>query len=91
MGLYAPKLDKQVRFDSSNGILGTELDLWDDTEFAGEILQINSGIAYKASENVGIALNYNYFRVDVDVKDPDWKGLLKYEYRGPVLSVSFYF
>ena len=23
--------------------------------------------------------------------DPDWVGLLKYEYRGPVLSVFFYF
>ncbi len=78
-------------FTSLVGVFGIEIDLGDDTEFAGEILQINTGIVHKTFNNVGFALHYNYFRVDVDVDDPDWVGLLKYEYRGPVLSVFFYF
>ena len=82
--------DKWV-FTSLVGVFGIELDLGDESELAGEILQINAGVVYKAFENVGFALHYNYFRVDVDVNDPDWVGLLKYEYRGPVLSVLIYF
>jgi hypothetical protein len=78
-------------FTSFLGVFAIELDLGDDSEFAGEIIQLNVGVAYNAFENVGFALQYNYFRVDVDVNDPDWSGFLKYEYRGPVLSVVAYF
>ena len=82
--------DKWV-FTSLVGVFGIELNLGDDSELAGEIHQVNAGIVYKAFENVGFALHYNYFSVDVDVNDPGWMGLLKYEYRGPVLSASIYF
>jgi hypothetical protein len=82
--------DKWI-FTSLIGVFGFELDLGDDADFKGDILQINAGVAYKAFKNVGFALQYNYFRVDVDVNDPDWLGTLKYEYHGPVLSVSVFF
>ena len=82
--------DKWV-FTSLVGVFALEIDLGDDTEFSGEILQINTGIAYKAFKNVAFALQYNYFRVGVDVDDPDWMGSLKYEYRGPVLAIAVYF
>lgn len=78
-------------FTSLLGVFAIELDLGDDSEFAGEIVQLNVGVAYKAFKNVGLALQYNHFRVDVDVQDPDWMGFLKYEYRGPVLAVVVYF
>lgn len=78
-------------FTSLLGVFAIELDLGDDSEFVGEIVQLNVGVAYKAFKNVGLALQYNYFRVDVDVEDPDWMGFLKYEYRGPVLAVVVYF
>jgi hypothetical protein len=78
-------------FTSSLGVFAIELDLGDDTEFDGNIVQLNVGVAYDAFKNVGFALQYNYFRVDVDVEDPDWTGFLKYEYRGPVLGVAVYF
>jgi hypothetical protein len=72
-------------------VFAIELDLGDDSEFVGEIVQLNAGVTYKAFKNVGLALQYNYFRVDVDVEDPDWMGFLKYKYRGPVLAVVVYF
>jgi len=78
-------------FTSLLRVFAIELDLGDDSEFVGEIVQLNAGVMYKAFKNVGLALQYNYFRVDVDVEDPDWMGFLKYEYRGPVLAVVVYF
>ncbi len=78
-------------FTSFLGVFAIDLDLGDYSEFAGEIVQLNVGVAYKAFKNVGFALQYNYFRVDVDFNDPDWMGFLYYEYRGPVLSVVAYF
>ena len=82
--------DKWI-FTSLIGVFGIEIDFGDESKFSGKILQINTGIKYKAFNNVGFALQYNYFYVDVDVKDSDWVGLLNYEYRGPVLAVSIYF
>ncbi len=78
-------------FTSLLGVFAIDLDLGDDSEFVGEIVQLNVGVAYNAFKNVGLALQYNYFRVDVDVEDRDWMGFLKYEYRGPVLAVVVYF
>jgi hypothetical protein len=82
--------DKWI-FTSLVGVFALEIDFGDDSKFSGEILQINTGVAYKAFKNVAFALQYNYFRVDVDVDDSDWMGSLKYEYRGPVLAIAVYF
>ncbi len=82
--------DKWI-FTSLVGVFALEIDLGDDSTFSGEILQINTGVAYKAFKNVAFALQYNYFRVDVNVDDPDWLGSLEYEYRGPVLAIAVYF
>jgi hypothetical protein len=73
------------------GVFAVEIDLGDYSDLSGEILQFNTGLVWKAFENVGFALQYNYFNVDVDVNDSDWVGFLKYEYKGPVLAVAFYF
>ena len=78
-------------FTSMLGVFAIDIDLADDSDLSGEILQFNAGLIWKAFENVGFALQYNYFNVDVDVDDTDWVGFLKYEYRGPVLAVAFYF
>ena len=82
--------DKWV-FTSLIGVFGVDIDLGDDSEFAGTIMQFNAGIAYMAFENVAIGLQYNYFRVDVDVADSNWIGALEYEYRGPVLAIGIFF
>jgi len=90
-GSFDYAFNEKWLFTSLLGVFAIELDLGDDTEFAGEIVQFNAGVVYKAFKNVGLSLQYNYFRVDVDVDDPDWMGFLKYEYRGPVLAVVVYF
>jgi hypothetical protein len=82
--------DKWI-FTSLLGLFAIEIDLGDYSDLSGEILHLNTGLVWKAFENVGFALQYNYFNVDVDVKDSDWVGFLKYEYQGPVLAVAFYF
>lgn len=78
-------------FTSMLGVFAIEIDLGDDSDLSGEIVQFNTGLVWKAFDNVGFALQYNYFNVDVDVDDSDWVGFLKYEYRGPVLAFAFYF
>jgi len=82
--------DKWI-FTSLLGVFGVEIDLGDDSDLSGEIVQFNAGVVWKAFDKVGFALQYNYFNVDVDVNDSDWAGFLKYEYRGPVLAFAFYF
>jgi len=82
--------DKWV-FTSLIGYFGIDFDLGEESDLAGQILQINGGIAFKAFENVGFTLQYNYFRVDLDVSDTDWLGTLKYRYSGPVLAFVTYF
>ncbi len=90
-GTFDYVISEKWIFTSLVGVFALEIDLGDDSKFSGEILQINTGVAYKAFKNVAFALQYNYFRVDVDVDDPDWMGSLKYEYRGPVLAIAVYF
>ena len=82
--------DKWI-FTSMLGVFAVEIDLGDDSDLSGEIVQFNTGLVWKGFDNVGFALQYNYFNVDVDVDDSDWVGFLRYEYRGPVLAVAFYF
>jgi len=90
-GTFDYAFNEKWVFTSLLGVFAIELDLGDDSELVGEIVQFNAGVAYNAFKNVGFALQYNYFRVDVDVEDRDWIGLLKYEWRGPVLAVVVYF
>ena len=90
-GSFDYAFDEKWVFTSLLGVFAIELDLGDDSALVGEIVQFNVGVAYNAFKNVGLALQYNYFRVDVDVEDRDWIGFLKYEYHGPVLAVVVYF
>jgi hypothetical protein len=90
-GSFDYAFNDQWIFTSMLGLFALEIDLGDYSDLSGEILQLNAGLAWKAFENVGFALQYNYFNVDVNVNDSDWVGFLKYEYRGPVLTFAFYF
>lgn len=90
-GSFDYALNDKWIFTSLLGVFAVELDLGADSDLSGEILQFTTGLIWKAFDNVGFALHYNYFNVDVDVNDSDWVGFLKYEYRGPVLAVAFYF
>lgn len=90
-GSFDYAINEKWIFTSMIGVFAIEIDLGDDSDFSGEIVQINAGVMWKAFENVGFALQYNYFNVDVGVNDPDWLGAVKYQYRGPVLAISGYF
>jgi hypothetical protein len=90
-GSFDYAFNEQWIFTSLLGVFAVDIDLGADSELSGEIVQFNTGLIWKAFDNVGFALQYNYFNVDVDVDDSDWVGFLKYEYRGPVLAVAFYF
>ena len=67
-GSFDYAFNEQWIFTSMIGVFAIEIDLGDDSDFSGEIVQINAGVTWKAFENVGFALQYNYFNVDVGVE-----------------------
>ena len=74
----------------SAGLSGSAfyLDLDSDTfSFAGGLLNFRLSTEYWLFKNFGIVAAVNWFRVDVDVNDDEWKGALIYQYLGPQVYV----
>lgn len=64
---------------------------WLDVSFdkySGGLTNASVGIAYQAFDHLGVSLSYQYFGLDVDVKDTNWKGAVDIEYYGPFLSLT---
>jgi hypothetical protein len=59
-----------------------------DFNFEGSIVNVGFSTSYYIFNNVGLGLGINYFKLDVDVDDPDWNGSLEYSYWGPSASLS---
>ena len=60
-------------------------------DFSGSLLNLGVKTEYWLFKNVGIGAAVNYFNLDVDVEDSDWKGALDYQYFGPQVYVSVRF
>lgn len=60
-------------------------------DFSGSLLNLGVKTEYWLFKNVGIGAAVNYFNLDVDVEDSDWKGALEYKYFGPQIYVSVRF
>ena len=46
------------------------------------------GVQYQPWKHVGFALDYQYFKLAVDVDKSDWRGASNITYQGPFISVS---
>lgn len=62
-----------------------------DGEFDGSVLSVLAGVRYKVFKHLSVSLNYDWFRVQVDVEGDKWNGDLDYKYRGPMFTVSTFF
>lgn len=60
-------------------------------DFSGSLLNLGVKTEYWLFKNIGIGAAVNYFDLDADVEDDDWKGALDYEYFGPQIYVTFRF
>ena len=57
----------------------------------GEIWHLDATLQWHTWENVSLELGYNYFDLDFDEGDADFRGLFNYTYQGPFLGVAIAF
>lgn len=68
------------------------LDLNDDTfSFSGTVTNVNLSTEYWVFNNVGLGVAVNWFKLDVDLDESEWKGTLDYEYWGPQIYATVRF
>jgi hypothetical protein len=60
-------------------------------DFSGNLLNLEVKTEYWLYNNIGIGAAINYFNINADVEDDDWKGALDYTYFGPQIYVSVRF
>ena len=68
----------------------TRLDYLDVSfdKYSGGLTNVSVGIAFQAFEHLGVSLSYQYFGLDVDVKETNWKGEVDIRFQGPFLSLT---
>jgi hypothetical protein len=68
------------------------LDLDDDTfSFSGTLTNLRLSTEYWVFNNLGLGVALNWFKLDVDLDDSDWKGSVDYEYWGPQIYATIRF
>lgn len=68
------------------------LDISDDTfAFSGTITNLKLSTEYWILKNIGLGTAINWFALDVEVDDSEWKGELDYQYLGLQLYASIRF
>jgi len=78
-------------FVSRLGWLAVELNVDEDEELSGEIINANVGVQWNAFEHVGFFAHYQIFDVNVDYLDNSKKFAVDYDYSGPLLGVEVRF
>ncbi len=59
--------------------------------FDGLLVDATLGINYHLNDHFGLGLQYNYFELDVIVRDSGWRGQIDTKDRGPYLFLSVHF
>lgn len=68
------------------------LNLDDDTfSFSGSVTNLRLSTEYWVFNNVGLGIAVNWFKLDVDLDDSDWKGSVDYQYWGPQVYATVRF
>ncbi len=60
-------------------------------DVGGSLWNLSPGVNYNIFKNIGLGLNYKFFRVDVDVDKDDWKGGFAMSFSGPAFTINGYF
>ena len=56
-------------------------------KYDGTLWNTSIGVNYQAFRHVGFDLSYQYFNLNANVDDPDWRGGVDMTYSGPVIAV----
>jgi hypothetical protein len=57
--------------------------------YDGRLINASLGANYQILKNVGLGLSYNYFELDVEIRDTNWKGKAETKYKGFFAFLSF--
>jgi hypothetical protein len=57
--------------------------------YEGHLINASLGANYQMLKNVGFGLSYNYFELDVKIRDTYWKGRAETRYKGFFAFLSF--
>ncbi len=63
----------------------------DSFGFSGTLINLRLSTEYWFFNNVGLGAAINWFSLDVDVNDGDWRGILDYQYWGPQVYAAVRF
>ncbi len=75
---------------SSRWVFSTRMD-WlkvSINPYDGSIINAAAGLDYVISEHFAFALNYNYFNLNVGIRDSDWRGEAEIRFHGPYVSIK---
>ena len=75
---------------SSRWVFSTRLD-WlyaSVNPYDGYIINAAAALDYVMSEHFAVALNYNYFNLNVGIRDSDWRGEAEVRFHGPYVSIK---
>ena len=56
--------------------------------YDGSIINTAAGFSYAFNKNFGAGLNYNYFKLDVGIRDDTWRGSADLRFHGPYISIE---
>lgn len=57
-------------------------------DYDGTLWNTSVGVNYQAFRHVGFYLTYQYFKLNLTIDKPDWKGGLNLRYSGPILGTT---
>ena len=57
-------------------------------EYSGSLLNTSVGVNWAISNHFGLSASWNYFSLDVDVDNSDWRGAAKITQNGPLIALT---
>lgn len=70
-------------FFYATGLVRVSIDPYD-----GSIVNAAVALDYVLGENFAFALNYNYFDLNVGIRDSGWRGEAQIRFHGPYISIK---
>jgi opacity protein-like surface antigen len=91
--LPVPNVGAWYRYSpNENWILNARVDWLSASidNYSGDIWNISAGVNYGLTDHFGIGLKYQYFEIAARLKEPRWRGDVKWSFTGPFLYLSGY-
>ena len=89
-----PNLGMWYRYSMSpRWAFRTRLDLLSASvgDYSGLLVNASAGFNYQATEHFGIGLSYNFFELDIKIRDSEWRGKVDTSFDGVYVSLSGFY